>query len=243
MNGSGCGASARSLLGAIALLAMGAGVAAGDERLVAASVTPPASEATPAASPKAPRAMKIDDYQIGAHDLLDISVFQVPDLSRTVRVNSRGLISLPLIGSVQAAGLTSDQLETTIARKLSENYLQDPQVSVFIKEYISQRVTIEGSVQKAGVYQLTGPTTLLQAIAMASGVDQLADENAVTVFRDNGSDARQSLVYDLEAIRAGKKPDPEIKGDDIVVVQKSGSRSAIKTVTDTIRGIVGFGRY
>ena len=127
---------------------------------------------------------KIDDYQIGAHDLLDISVFQVPDLSRTVRVNSRGLISLPLIGSVQAGGLTSDQLETTIARKLSENYLQDPQVSVFIKEYISQRVTIEGSVQKAGVYQLTGPTTLLQAIAMASGVDQLADENAVTVFRD-----------------------------------------------------------
>ncbi len=242
MNMSICGAI-RPVAVILALLAIGTGIALADASVVTASVASPDSEAASSPAPKAPAAMKIDDYQIGPHDLLDISVFQVQDLSRTVRVNSRGLISFPLIGAVQAAGLTSEELETSIAKKLSENYLQDPQVSVFIKEYISQRVTVEGSVQKAGVYQLTGSTTLLQAIAMASGVDALADENAVKVFRDNGSGARQTLVYDLEAIRAGKTQDPPIKGDDVVVVEKSATRSTIKTVTDTIRGILSFGRY
>jgi polysaccharide export outer membrane protein len=114
---------------------------------------------------------------------------------------------------------------------------------VFIKEYISQRVTVEGSVQKAGVYQLTGPTTLLQAIAMASGTDQLADESAIKVFRDGGNGQRQTLVYDLDAIRSGKIADPEIKGDDVVVVEKSSGRSFVKSVTDSIRGILSYGRY
>jgi polysaccharide export outer membrane protein len=224
------------------LLAFSVGQASAVEGDKVASTRLPGAEdaATVSESQAAPQRLKVDDYQIGPHDLLSITVFQVPDLAREVRVNSRGIISLPLIGAVQAAGLTSDQLEDSIAKKLSQNYLQDPQVSVFIKEYISQRVTVEGSVQKAGIYQLTGATTLLQAIAMASGVDQLADESNVKIFRQNGNGKRETLVYDLEKIRAGTIQDPYIKGDDVVVVEKSGARSTIKSVTDTIRGFLWF---
>ena len=221
-----------------------AGALAGEKVVTANAAGTEAPSLQPTAAAPGTPPMKMDDYQIGPHDLLDISVFQVPDLSRVVRVNSRGVISLPLIGAVQAGGLTADQLEASIAKKLAANYLQDPQVSVFIKEYISQRVTVEGSVQKAGVYQLTGPTTLLQAIAMAQGVDdRLADESAIKVFREDNHGVRQTLVYDLEEIRAGKRPDPEIKGDDVVVVEKSPTRSAIRMITDPIRGILSIGRY
>ena len=187
--------------------------------------------------------LKLDEYAIGAHDLLELSVFQVPDLSRTVRVNSRGLITLPLIGVVEAGGLTAQQLELLIAKKLSQDYLQDPQVSVFIKEYVSQRVVVEGSVKKAGVYPLSGRTTLLQVIAMAEGVDPLANENAVKVFREGPGGEKLTEIYDLEAIRSGKVENPQIKGNDLVVVEQSPTRATIKTVTDSIRGILSFGRY
>jgi polysaccharide biosynthesis/export protein len=186
---------------------------------------------------------KVDEYQIGVHDLIEISVFQVAELSRTVRVNSRGQISLPLIGAVDAGGLTAEELEALLSKKLADGHLRDPQVSIFIKEFVSQRVIIEGSVMKAGVYPLTGRTTLLQAIAMASGLDPLANENEVKVFRQTGEGARETLVYDLEAVRAGKSDDPPIKGNDLVVVEKSLARSTVKNVTDTIRGILSFGRY
>jgi polysaccharide biosynthesis/export protein len=186
--------------------------------------------------------LQMDEYQIGPFDLLEISVFQVAEMSRTVRVNSRGLISLPLVGAIEAGGRTAQELETSIAQKLGEGYLQDPQVSVFIKEYVSQRVTIEGSVLKAGIYPLVGHTTLLQAIAMASGVDTIANETEVKIFRQKGG-TREALVYDLDAIRSGKVADPPIKGNDVVVVERSATRSAVKTVSDTIRGILSIGRY
>lgn len=183
----------------------------------------------------------LDEYQIGAHDLIEITVFQVTELSRAVRVNSRGMISLPLIGAISAGGLTAHQLETALATKLSEGLLQDPQVSVFIKEYASQRVIVEGSVVKAGVYPLTGRTTLLQVIALASGLDPLANVNEIKVFREKTDGSRDMLVYDLETIRAGQVDDPQIRGNDLVVVEKSAGRSALKNVTDTIRGFISFG--
>lgn len=211
-----------------------------------ASTTAPSVSAASPVNPAADPTQRITDYQIGASDLLEISVFQVSDMSRTVRVNSHGLISLPLIGVVKAGGLTAQELEAAIAQKLSQSLLQDPQVSVFIKEFVSQRVTVEGSVTKPGVYPLTGRTTLLQVIALASGVDLVAEENAVKVFREDGNDAnggRTVLIYDLEAIRAGRVEDPLIQGNDLVVVEKSGARSALKGVTDTLRGFFSFGRY
>lgn len=164
------------------------------------------------------------DYRIGAQDLLQVSVYGIDDLSRSVRVNSNGQISLPLIGGIMAGGKTIPELEKDIGDKLKHGYLQDPQVSVFVKEFTSQQVTLEGALKKPGVYPLTGRTSLLQVIAMAQGLDDLADLHGVIVFRTIDG-KRMGAVYDIAQMRAGNAPDPEIYGDDVVVVEKSGSRS------------------
>lgn len=167
------------------------------------------------------------DYRIGAQDLLDITVFGVKDLDREVRVNSNGQISLPLIGGVQAGGRTIPELEHAIEAKLAQKYLQNPQVSVFVKEYTSQRVTLEGALNKPGIYPLTGKTTLLQAIAIAGGFDKLAEQNGVVIFRQIDG-KRMAAVFNVNSISTGKSADPQVYGDDIIVVQQSGSKNALE---------------
>lgn len=179
------------------------------------------------------------DYRVGPLDLLEISVFQVEDLNRSVRINSSGQISLPLIGTVHAGGKTIAELETDIAAKLEAGYLQAPQVSVFVKEFSSQRVTVEGAVKQPGIFPITGRTSLLQAIALAKGFEELAEERSVVVFRTIKGQ-RMAAMFDIRAIRAGAVADPQIYGDDIIVVDRSGPRSALKTVIDSLRGFVGF---
>jgi polysaccharide export outer membrane protein len=184
----------------------------------------------------------VSDYRVGPQDLIEISVFQVPDLSRTVRVNSGGQISLPLIGGMQAGGLTIQELEAAIGKKLEAKYLQNPQVTAFVKEYTSQRVTVEGSVKKPGIYPLSGRTTLLQAIAMAEGLDQLANLQGVVIFRQIGG-KKMGAVFDLKSIRMGKAEDPLIYGDDIVVVEQSGSKTALRRFIESMPILNVFGVY
>jgi polysaccharide export outer membrane protein len=179
------------------------------------------------------------DYRIGAQDLLEVSVFGIEDLSRSVRVNSNGQISLPLIGGVMAGGKTIPELEREIGAKLEDGYVQDAQVSVFVKEFTSQQVTLEGALKKPGIYPLTGTTTLVQAISMAQGLDDLADLQGVIVFRTIDG-KRMGAVYDLAQVRAGNAPDPQIYGDDVIVVEKSGSRSAFR---EFIRSIPAIGIF
>jgi polysaccharide export outer membrane protein len=177
------------------------------------------------------------DYRIGAQDLLEISVFGIDDLSRTVRVNSNGQISLPLIGGVLAGGKTIPELEQAIGAKLKNGYLQDPQVTVFVKEFTSQRVTLEGALNKPGIYPLTGKTSLLQAIAMAQGVDEdTADLQGVVVFRQVDG-KRMGAVFDLAQVRAGLMPDPQVYGDDVIVVEQSGSKSAFRRFIQSVPAI------
>ena len=207
----------------------------GTARAVTATTSLPAPDTTTASGAYT----GVPDYRIGALDLLQISVFQLEDLDREVRVNSSGMVSLPLIGAVAAGGRTVAELEKEIARRLSESYLQNPQVSVFVKEFTSQRVTVEGAVTKPGIFPITGKTSLLQAIAMSEGLTPLADAQSVIVFRTIEGQ-RMAALFDLKAIRAGEAEDPLIYGDDIIVVDQSGPRTALKTITDTLRGIVGF---
>jgi len=175
----------------------------------------------------------VSEYRIGAQDLLEISVFQVADLSRTVRVNTAGQISLPLIGELQAGGRTVQEVEKDIADKLADGYLQNPQVSVFVKEFTSQRVTVEGAVREPGIYPLSGRTTLLQAVAMAKGLDPLANLQGVVIFRHvNGK--KMAARFDLRAIRAGTVEDPEVFGDDIVSVDQSGSKTALRRIIEAL---------
>ncbi|MDB5455849.1 MAG: gumB [Caulobacter sp.] len=168
------------------------------------------------------------DYRIGPQDMLEINVFQVKDLTGPVQVDSRGNILLPLIGQVRAAGRTPDELSQFIAAELSKNFMNDPRVTVSIKDASSQRVTIDGAVVQPGIYPLSGPTTLLQAVALARGPDpRVANLRKVAVFRASGAQ-RTATIYDLSKIRSGAAPDPQIFGNDVVVVDTSGARSFMR---------------
>ena len=183
--------------------------------------------------------ISLRDYRIGPEDLLEMQVFGVEQLTRTVRVNARGAISLPLVGNVEVGGLTAQQAEALIVARLAESYLQDPQVSLFIKEYTSQRVIIEGAVNKPGVYPLRGPTTLLQSLAVAGGQGNLSDMSEVMLFRTDAGGKRETFTYDVEKIRAGEIADPVVVNEDMIVVKRSSGRilfrdSILRDIVDII---------
>ena len=170
----------------------------------------------------------ISEYRIGPLDVLKITVFQEEDLSlEEVPVDASGNILFPLIGQVSVAGKTSTELSNDIAQRLGERYLVDPQVSIIVSASASQNVTVEGAVAQPGVYPLQGPTTLLQAMAMARGPTQTARLNEVIVFRrkDDGVYAAQ---FNLADIRTGRAANPEIKGSDIVVVGNSFAKQLFR---------------
>lgn len=158
-------------------------------------------------------------YKVGPLDVLEVSVFKVPDLSKTVQVAESGTINLPLVGESPAAGMTAQEIERNLTQKLGAKYLQNPQVTVFVKEYNSQRVTIEGAVKKPGVYPIRGQSTLLQMIATAEGLTDVA-ENEVAVFRE-GDGKRQAAKFNLTDIRSGQSPDPVLQKGDTIVINDS----------------------
>jgi polysaccharide export outer membrane protein len=210
------------LPGAFSALLLAADVASAQD--VSAAAALPASAPAPGPIAGATAAVP-SNYRIGPDDTLEVVVFQVPELSRTVQVNSEGVFTLPFVGNVQAAGHTADEVATTLHDRLNGGYLRDPQVTVLVKQAVSQRVTIDGAVVKPGIYSLTGPTSLLQAIALANGPDpKLANVHKVALFR-TVQGQRHSEVFDLVSIRDGKIPDPVVQPDDVIVVDTSGVRS------------------
>ena len=107
------------------------------------------------------------DYKIGPEDLIEISVFEDEKLNKTVRVSSQGNISFPLLGILKVKDLTANELEKEIRDLLAEKYLQEPHVSVFIKEYRNQQISVMGAVEKPGLYDVKGQKTVLDLLAMA----------------------------------------------------------------------------
>jgi polysaccharide biosynthesis/export protein len=168
------------------------------------------------------------EYRVGPNDLLDIEVLNLDNGKRTVRVNAAGYITLPLIGAVMVNGLTQQQVEAQIATLYGDKYLQNPQVSVFIKEFTTERITIDGAVSKPGIYPLVGQMTLLRALALAGGFGQIANSTEVKVFRQGEKGERQVATFDVDKIRAGKDLDPPIRGDDLIVVQRDSTRALLK---------------
>ena len=201
----------------------------------------PISEAAPLdAAGAALASPAAQDYRLGPLDVIEVSVFGVPELTRTVQVSSSGVISLPLVGELGVADRTLGDVEREIERKLGEKYLRSPQVSIFVKDYTSQRITVEGAVNSPGVFPISGRTTLLQAIAMAKGPDRTADESGVIVFRVDG-ETKTAAVFDLKTIRTGKAPDPVLVAGDMVVVDQSAARTAWRDIRESI-GVLGFFR-
>jgi polysaccharide export outer membrane protein len=139
------------------------------------------------------------EYKIGAKDLLDISVFGLNDLNRTVRVTEDGTITLPLVGEVKVEGLTKTGLEKKLSGLLEEKYLHNPQVTVFIREHQSTRVSVLGAVRNPGLYDLLGRETLLQIISQAGGLTtETGDEIIIMRQREDGmSNSLKISIYDL----------------------------------------------
>jgi polysaccharide export outer membrane protein len=121
------------------------------------------------------------DYRIGAEDLLEIAVFEAPELDRTLRVSANGQISLPLLGSSQAAGLTSRELEVVIQELLRRSYMKDPHVSVFVKDMQSHPVSVFGAVKKPGVFQIRGSKRLIEVLSMTEGLSDDAGDTVVVM--------------------------------------------------------------
>ena len=197
-----------------------------------------ASVAKPATTLPAPEVVSAlynaaqTEYRVGPFDLIEISVFQVPDLSKTVKVSASGEIALPLIGTLQAGGKTVSELETDIKSRLEAKYLQSAQVSVFVKEANSQQVTVDGAVNTPGIVTISGQTTLLQTIAMSGGLAKGAQQKGIMVFR-TVNQQKMAAKFDLAAIRKGTAEDPVLAGGDVVVVD-SGFGASLAGIRDNI---------
>jgi polysaccharide export outer membrane protein len=170
-------------------------------------------------------------YRIGPLDKLAISVFGVEDLSGTLQTDAAGRISMPLVGEVDAAGLTPGELAATLQRKLRP-YVRDPQVTVNLEETTSQVFTVDGQVAQPGSYPLVGSMSLMKAVATAKGAGEFARLDDVVVFRTvNGQ--QMAALYDLDAIRHGKYSDPVIYANDVIVVGDSKSRRLFQQILQT----------
>jgi polysaccharide export outer membrane protein len=172
-------------------------------------------------------------YKIGPLDMLDIQVFKVPDLAKTVQVAENGEINYPLIGYLPAAGKTAHELEQELTHKLGAKYLRDPHVSVLVKEYNSQRVTISGAIKSSGVYSIKGSTSLMQIVAMAGDVDTATNSGNVVVFRTI-SGQRSAARFDIDSIREGKADDPQVQPGDVIVVDTSATKVALKNIMSVL---------
>jgi len=139
------------------------------------------------------------DYKIGAKDLLEISVFGLEEMNKTVRVSEDGKITLPLLGEVEVEGLTKTELEKKLSQLLEEKYLQSPQVTVFIKEYQSKRISVLGAVGEPGPYELLGRQTLLQLISEAGGLTEDAGDDIIVIrqFQDGTNISLKISIDDL----------------------------------------------
>jgi polysaccharide biosynthesis/export protein len=111
------------------------------------------------------------DYVLGPEDVLTVTVLDLPDMTETVRVENDGTVTVKLLGKVKAAGLTELELKRELEKDWGRKYLEDPHVSIFLKQYHSTSVSVIGAVAKPGVYQLPGPRTLIEVIALAGGIN------------------------------------------------------------------------
>jgi polysaccharide export outer membrane protein len=164
------------------------------------------------------------DYRISPFDSIDISVYGESDLSvKGQQVDSAGMLTLPLVGGLQASGKTASELGHEVERLFAQKYLRNPQVMVSVDKSVSQKVTVQGEVTTPGVFELKGPTTLLEALSLAKGEQRTAALDQVVIFRTIGG-KRMGAVFDVKLIRAGSANDPQILGNDVVVVGFSQAR-------------------
>jgi polysaccharide export outer membrane protein len=207
----------------VALVVALAGAAApGQAQQPTAAAAPSQALATPPAVPagaNVPAGAALPaGYVIGPEDVLDVVFWRDKDMSAQVTVRPDGRITLPLLNDVQASGLTPDQLReqlTTVAKK----YVEDPSITVVVKAINSRKVFITGMVGKPGSYALTAPTTVMQLIAMAGGIQEFADSKNIVIMRtENGRQLSYPFNYKEVLKRRNLRQNIELKPGDTVVV-------------------------
>jgi polysaccharide biosynthesis/export protein len=156
------------------------------------------------------RERQTGDYRIGPQDLLDINIFEAPELNRTVRVSENGEVSLPLLGGIHVVRLTARELENTLAAKLRE-FLKDPHVSVMVTAIESHPVSVIGEVNKPGVFQVRGSKTLLEMLSMAQGLAPDAGDE-VLVMRNAGYSRGQDDGAQSTRARGGESDSNDTYG-------------------------------
>lgn len=174
-----------------------------------------------------------EGYRIAPMDTVSVKVFKMPDLTGDYQVDLTGRLSLPLIGEVPAANMTTAELDRALTEKFGERYLENPDVSVGIKESAARNLTVDGAVKNAGAYPVTGPLTLMQAVAIAGGVTDDANLRRVAIFRTIDGQ-RQAAAFDLVSIRRGEMEDPTVFAGDIVVIDGSSIKAVQKQLLTSL---------
>ena len=171
----------------------------------------------------APAAVKVEapanEYVIGPDDVLAVNVWKEPEISRTLPVRPDGNISLPLVGDLVASGRTPVELQKEIRKQLV-TYLSDPEVAVVVQEAKSHKFNIVGEVEKPGSYVMSGPMTVLDAIALAGGLRDFARETKIYVLRVNTDGSRLRLPFNYKHVIKGSdlKADVQLEPRDTIVV-------------------------
>ena len=185
-------------------------------------------------TPDAPSLAPLEaTYRIAPLDTLSVKVFKMTDLSGDYDVDLTGQISLPLIGNVVAADRTTDELRQLLAHRLGEKYLEHPDVSVSLKSSTRRSVTLDGAINRAGSFPVLGPTTLMQAVALAGGTSPDANPRRTVIFRQIGG-KRQAASFDLTAIRRGVESDPQVYAGDIIIMDGSAIKSLQKQILGSL---------
>lgn len=187
-------------------------------RASAQQQTPPPPAGSPAQAQALEGVSLASDYQIGPQDVLGVVFWREPEMSGDVTVRPDGRITLPVIGEMTAAGLHPDALQKEI-KTAAAKYLADPNVAVVVRAINSRRVFVTGRVTTPGSHPLTGPLTVMQAIALAGGLTEYADAKNITVLRTRGGQS-QTLKFNYKDVVKGKNLEQNIQllpGDTVVV--------------------------
>lgn len=168
-------------------------------------------------------------YLVGPFDTLRIDVFGVEELQRETQVDASGQLAFPLIGGLQVAGSTPNEIATEIEDRLRGRFVRNPQVTVNLVETVSQVLTVDGEVTKPGLYPVMGRMTLMRAVALAGGASEDANLQDVIIFREVEGQQLAGL-YNLQAIRRGNYGDPEVYPSDVIIVGDSPQRELFETI-------------
>ena len=162
-----------------------------------------------------------EEYIISPSNVLEIKVYQEPDLSTTLTVSQDGTINFPLLGTIKAAGLSIRELENVIREKLAEDYLIDPHVVIIIRQYTKKKVSILGEVRSPGSYEIKDKLTMTQAIALAGGFTDKADSSDVKIIRET-QEEKESIEVNVSQIMEREERDIEVRDGDTIMVGEAG---------------------